>query len=199
MFEVNLLPWREYSKGRKQSNFYKICLAFLLFGSLLGYLYSLYVDSQHGAAKANLEKVEQDSVELEIKLVKLKEYEQLERELNAKISSLEILESQRYVTASRFNILPTLINEGIALESINSDESGMRVSGMGLDEFSVSTFMRSLNQSAEFDGSGVEIIQQAKVAKKAVKASDKSGTTDVLKFTLKVSGSSVDEKGESSE
>lgn len=185
MFRVNLLPWREGYRQKLQTHFYKILLAILLLGFLIGYVVSMFATSQLSNARDELKAVKTEKAELDNQLSDYNKFLEQQKELEQKLDAFAVLQAQRYLMAQRLNILPELTNDGIALKTITSDDQGMEVRGIGLDSFSVTDFMRNLEKSEAFQGASMQILERQSVQR----SSDEVGEdeqVDVQNFHLRV-------------
>lgn len=185
MFKVNLLPWREQYKRSKQNAYYKTLGICFVLGLAIGGAYYLYAEKMLKDAEALLVDKERERDRLNKELERFKELQEQENLLRAKLAALELLKDQRFLMAERLNTLPSLMNDGVMLDSITSNEQGMAASGVGMDEFSVSTLMRTLDDSDVFDGSSIGVLSQESRARETVLPGQTSNV-DVLRFDLSV-------------
>lgn len=195
MFKVNLLPWREQYKRSRQNAFYKTLAVCFAIGLAAGGAYYFYTEKMLKDANERLVSVQAQKKKLDAELAKYKALQELEIELEAKLAALRLLEEQRFLMAERLDKLPALMNGGVMLDTISSDETGMTATGIGLDEFSVSSFMRTLDSSTVFGGSSIGVLSQESRSRETV-LPGQSASVDVLRFDLSVQNKFGEQSGQ---
>ena len=170
MPRINLLPWREALRKKRQKDF--ITHAGLVFIAAAGIAVLVHVVFQgqidnQTARNAYLEKT---SVELDKKIEEIKALKKKREDLIARMGAIEKLQATRGLTVMLFDELARTTPEGIVLTKVSMGEGATTVQINGFSDTTarVAEYLRNINKSGLF--ASAEIIGEGILAKAATPA-----------------------------
>lgn len=177
MIKINLLPVR--AAKRKETARQQ---ALILVGSLLLVLliamgaYS-YFYLRINSTKVEISKAEQELTELKEKIGKIKELERLKAEVTQKLDVLNRLRKAKTGPVDRLLTLSKTVPDKLWLTSYNESGSSVTINGIAFTEELIADFMRSIEQSPDFQNVELIVSEQVEVSGMKVKKFD-------LRFSL---------------
>jgi type IV pilus assembly protein PilN len=161
MAHINLLPWREEERQKREKNFYiTLGITFVVAAAVL-YGAIMFVD-------ALIEEQNQRNafLEQEIRLVdkKIKEIKNLEKQrdmLVARMQVIEELQKSRPKIVKVMDALPRIVPEGVNLKTFSRTGKNIEFLGIAESNSRVSVFMTSLDKNVEFGESKLNIIKKS--------------------------------------
>jgi type IV pilus assembly protein PilN len=160
MAHINLLPWREEERQKREKNFYItlgitfVAAAAVLYGAIM------FVD-------ALIEEQNQRNafLEQEIRLVdkKIKEIEDLEKQrdmLVARMQVIEELQKSRPKIVKVMDALPRIVPEGVNINTFTRTGKNIAFTGLAESNSRVSVFMKLIDDNPEFGESTLNIIKK---------------------------------------
>ncbi|MBR0129342.1 MAG: PilN domain-containing protein [Neisseriaceae bacterium] len=148
---LNLLPYREVERKKKQDAFKRLMLMCLLAGivaaGVVWFLLSQAISNQESRNEMLSENIKQ----LEKQIEEVDALEQRKREFLARKEKIEELQHERFQVAMMFNDLNRLMPEGAYLTHIQSnDGKTYNLTGVALSDSKVASFMRALPSTGVF-------------------------------------------------
>ena len=195
MARINLLPWRDELRRKREKNFYIAAgIAVVL---MVGVIYGIDVklqqdiDYQEGRNKFLMEQTRL----LDKKLKSIRDLDEKKQNMIARMEIITQLQASRPEVVHLFDELVRTIPEGVYYKEIIQEGKSISVSGVAQSNAFVSKLIRNLNASDWLDGADLEEIV----------SSSAQGGNDLLRlaqFKLKVNQtrkSGPDEKQASDE
>jgi len=164
MPSINLLPWRQALRQRRQKEFFiglvaSIALATLV--TLLAHLaVSSMIDSQH--QRNDLLKAEIAGLDKAIEQILALE-EQKDRMI-ARMEVIETLQSSRPEVVKLFDQVVATLPEGVYLTSVKQSGRKIEFNGVAQSSTRVSAFMRNIDASETLSAPELKVIQTGKDA-----------------------------------
>jgi type IV pilus assembly protein PilN len=179
MPHINLLPWREELRKRRQKEFGMVALvAMLLMGGVVGGVHVYFqqrIDHQERRNKF----LNQQIASLDEKIEEIKNLEREKERLLARMDIIQRLQSSRPEIVNVLDDLVRTLPEGVFYTNITQKNRSFQLKGTAQSNARVSSLMRALDDSAWFENPNlVEIKANNKdiSASTTVKLSDFSLT-----------------------
>ncbi|MES9876982.1 MAG: PilN domain-containing protein [Candidatus Sedimenticola sp. PURPLELP] len=176
MARINLLPWRDNLRRKRQRNFgIAAFVAVLITAAGCGGVY-LYVDGmiKHQHKRNNFLKREIAAVEQKIK--EIQEIEKTKARLIARMNVIQELQGSRPEIVHLFDELIATIPDGVHLKSLKQSGRALTMEGKAQSNARVSAYMRNIDTSKWLAGPSLEVISS--------KQKEGEGSSD---FSLKAS------------
>ena len=195
MARINLLPWRDELRRKREKNFY--IAAGIAVALMIGVIYGIDVklqqdiDYQEGRNKFLMDQTRL----LDKKLKSIRDLDEKKQNMIARMEIITQLQASRPEVVHLFDELVRTIPEGVYYKEIIQEGKSISVSGVAQSNAFVSKLIRNLNASDWLDGADLEEIV----------SSSAQGGNDLLRlaqFKLKVNQtrkSGPDEKQASDE
>ena len=195
MARINLLPWRDELRRKREKNFY--IAAGIAVALMIGVIYGIDVklqqdiDYQEGRNKFLMDQTRL----LDKKLKSIRDLDEKKQNMIARMEIITQLQASRPEVVHLFAELVRTIPEGVYYKEIIQEGKSISVSGVAQSNAFVSKLIRNLNASDWLDGADLEEIV----------SSSAQGGNDLLRlaqFKLKVNQtrkSGPDEKQASDE
>ncbi|MET0106433.1 MAG: PilN domain-containing protein [Sedimenticola sp.] len=158
MARINLLPWRENLRKKRQRNFgIAAFIAVLVTIAGCGGVY-LYIDGliKHQNQRNNYLKREIAAVEQKIK--EIQEIERTKARLIARMNIIQQLQGSRPEVVHLFDELITTIPDGVHLTSLRQIGRALKMEGKAQSNARVSAYMRNIDKSKWLGGPTLQII-----------------------------------------
>lgn len=147
MARINLLPWRETERKRRQREFgMATVLAVILTGAACGGIHFYIDDSiEHQESRNSYLKREIAAVDRQIK--EIDKLEKQKAQLIARMNVIQQLQSSRPMIVHLFDEMASTIPDGAFLTTFKQSGSALTISGRAQSNARVSTYMRSIEGS----------------------------------------------------
>lgn len=160
MARINLLPWRQEVRERKNREFLTLVGAVLLL-SLLGAFaaWSYFNNTLESQRMAN-EKIKQENARLDKDLKEIETLEQQRDDIIARMKVIQDLQGRRPIPVRVWDDIARLIPAQMYLTNMKREEDLITFTGQADNPNVISTFMRNLDGSQWLEKSAVVSIQQ---------------------------------------
>jgi type IV pilus assembly protein PilN len=167
MIRINLLPVKAAQKKQQlQGQLIVAGITLLATGALCALAYlQLLIWTQEAADAVGSKKVE--ITRLMKTIGEVNEYKKRQEDLQAKLDILDKLEKSRSGPVLVLDELYLALPDKVWLESFKEGSGKANITGMGINEETVALFMRNLENSPQFAGVALKVVQQ--VVKDGVK------------------------------
>jgi type IV pilus assembly protein PilN len=172
MPHINLLPWRDELRKRREKEFIATALmAALLMG---GVVFGVHL---HYQSRIEYQTERNAYMEKEIALLneKIEEIKELTRErdrLIARTKVIQELQSGRPEVVHMFDEIVTTLPEGVYYTRINQSGRGLNLNGIAQSNARVSSLMRSLDGSSFFENPTLVEIKADNKSESSIRLSD---------------------------
>lgn len=189
MIRINLLSVKETERalGRRQQNSLILLGGVVLLAAMI--LPTLMQIRRLSGLERQVQEVEREISRYNEQVKEVENLEKLNLELKSKISVIEELEKKRVGPARVLADLSVATPEKLWLVEFTETGGGAKITGVALDEETVSVFMRQLKASPYFYNVDLdEVVQQAKQqGKQTAKTAAAAPGTDFRNFTIRTS------------
>ncbi len=177
MARINLLPWREELRKKRQKDFgIMVGIAVVAMLAVVG-LVHLQIDKMIDYQNMRNQRLASEITLLDRKIAEIKDLEREKQNLLARMRIVEQLQTSRPEVVHLFDELTKTLPEGVYLTSLTQRGKNLNLDGYAQSNARVSSFMRALDGSDWLDRPDLKMIQAEEMRR---------GTTTVRlsKFTL---------------
>lgn len=188
MIRINLLSVKETERalGRRQQNSLILLGGIVLLAAMV--LPTLMQIRRLSGLERQVQEVEREISRYNEQVKEVENLEKLNLELKSKISVIEELEKKRVGPARVLADLSVATPEKLWLVEFSETGGGAKITGVALDEETVSVFMRQLKASPYFYNVDLdEVVQQAKQQSKQTAKTAAAPGMDFRYFTIRTS------------
>lgn len=159
MAKINLLPWREELRKQKQKDFvYSIVLSVLVGFIIVGSIHTYMKGLKTYQEKRN-QKLQNEIVLLDKKIIEIKDIEDKKKKLLAKIDLIHKLQESRPEIVHLFDEIPKTTPDGIFLTKFSQNGPDLIFEGKSQSNARISAFMRAIEASPWLQTPTLNVIQ----------------------------------------
>lgn len=147
MARINLLPWREAERKRRQREFAVMAATALVATILVGLALHLHVERMISTQQNRNQFLQQEISLLDKKIFEIKELEKTKANLLARMNVIQQLQKSRPEVVHLFDELVIGIPEGVYLTDVSQSGRSVILEGRAQSNARVSAFMRSIEAS----------------------------------------------------
>ena len=147
MARINLLPWREELRKRRQREFGYMLIGGLLVTFLLIVLAHVIIQGQIDYQNDRNNRLRNEIAELDKKIKEIKELEKIKSGLLSRMDVIQQLQTSRPQIVHLFDEIIRILPEGAFLTSINQDKDIITLLGRAQSNARVSALMRNIEKS----------------------------------------------------
>jgi type IV pilus assembly protein PilN len=159
MARINLLPWRDAERRRRQSNFLIALGAAVVMVLLVAVGVHLQVESMIAAQQSRNSLLKQEIVKLNRRIKKIDQLQQTKADLLARMKVIQQLQESRPEVVHLFDELVASMPDGVFLTGITQQGSRVAVEGRAQSNAGVSALMRNINASAWLSDAQLLVIE----------------------------------------
>lgn len=142
---LNLLPYREIERERKQKEFNRLMILFALLGLVLLAVAYFFLNQMISNQQGRNDFLKQNISQLDKEIAEVKDLQQQKKAFLIRKQKIEELQNERFKAAMVLNDLNSLMPEGVYLLKIESaDGKTYTLTGRALSDNKVAMLMRSL-------------------------------------------------------
>ncbi|ELA09440.1 type IV pilus biogenesis fimbrial assembly [Moraxella macacae 0408225] len=160
MARINLLPWRQEVRERKNKEFMTLVVAVLLLSLLAAFAAWSYFNNQLTDQQAANEKIKQENTNLDKALVEIETLEQQRDDIVARMKVIQDLQGRRPVPVRVWDDIARVIQPQMYLTNMKREGDLITFAGQAADNTVVANFIRALDSSEWLQDSAVVSIQQ---------------------------------------
>lgn len=164
MAKINLLPWRDELRKKKQQQFlYMLAVAAGLTGLVFVGVHS-YIDGLKMFQEQRNNLIQDEIVKLDKQIVEINSIEEKKNKLLAKIELIHKLQASRPEIVHLFDEIPKATPDGVFLNKITQTGANLVFEGKSQSNARVSAFMRAIDVSPWFEVPKLDVIQSPTTA-----------------------------------
>jgi type IV pilus assembly protein PilN len=148
MARINLLPWRDKERRRRQRHFIMATGAAVALVLLVGLGVRMQFESMIAAQQSRNQLLTEEIGRLDQRIRKIKALEETKADLLARMNVIQQLQESRPEVVHLFDELVQAIPDGVFLTGVTQQGNRVEVEGRAQSNARVSAFMRSINASA---------------------------------------------------
>lgn len=180
MTEINLLPWREARRERRQREFIMMLVGAAIIGIAIWWFWNQSVHQQIDNQRARNQFVQQHIDKLQSKIDEISDLKEKRSQLISHMKIIQSLQANRPTIVHLFDQLVRTLPDGVYFTKVQRKGKVFSISGVAENNNQISTLMRNLDASTWFESPSL----------KKVTAQDNGSNA----FDLSVSQSSLDKK-----
>lgn len=178
---INLLPWREALRKKRERDFYGMLGAALALGAVVWFGVHSHLEGRIGYQNDRNAFIEREISRLERQIVRIRELESTKEQLIARMNVIQRLQQGRPEVVHLFEQFAVTPPEGLYLDSIKQAGANVTITGVAESNARVSNFMENLDASEWLEDPDLSVIQ----------VEEREGTR-VSNFTLTVTRQRAD-------
>jgi type IV pilus assembly protein PilN len=159
MARINLLPWRDQERRRRQRNFFMATGAAVVLVLLVGLGVRMQFESMIAAQQSRNQLLTQQIAQLDQRIRKIQLLEETKADLLARMNVIQQLQESRPEVVHLFDELVQAIPDGVFLTGVTQQGSRIEVEGRAQSNARVSAFMRNINASAWINDAVLLVIE----------------------------------------
>ncbi|MGL6335280.1 PilN family type IV pilus biogenesis protein TapN [Aeromonas jandaei] len=163
MSNINLLPWREARAQRQKKQFGALLGAFVLATIALGFCADWLVEHQVSSQQQRNQRLVQEMAILDAHLGEIRLLKERRKELIDRMQLIEQLQMRRNLPVRLFNQLPSLVPNGVYLNTLALQNNTIDVNGKTEAYGRVASMMRRIDGSGWLGQSKISTIFAADV------------------------------------
>ncbi len=158
MAHINLLPWRENLRKKRQRDFGTATVAALLAAAAACGGVHFYINDMIAFQGQRNAYLQREITIVDKKIKEIKELEKVKAQLIARMNVIQSLQSSRPEIVHLFDEVVTTVPEGAFLTSLVQSGSKIALKGKSQSNARVSSYMRKIEQSAWLKSPKLEVI-----------------------------------------
>lgn len=160
MARINLLPWRDNYRREKKKEFTAILFLVLLGAAVAaaGWVFALGSAIDHQEARNA--KLKKEIRVLDKQVAEIREMKEQREELLARRDVIQGLQGKRPVIVRYFDEMVRAVPDGLFLNSLKRQGSGVDIVGVAESPNRVSSFMRNLDDSDWFKEANLSAVKK---------------------------------------
>ena len=160
MANINLLPWREWERERKQKEFLTQLAVVLVVAAALVLGFGQYLDSSIEGQKARNGFVTAEIAKLDKKIEEIKELRRQREDLLARMRVIQELQGNRPVIVRIFDQVVKTLANGVHYHAVEMKGTELAVEGVAESNNRISALMRNLDGSDWFTQPNLKGIKE---------------------------------------
>lgn len=189
MPRINLLPWRQQERQRRQKEFGIFAMGAFLAAAAVTLFTSWGVSASIDRQRERNELLKTEIAELDRQITEILGLEAQKTRLQARIEVIERLQRSRPEVVHVFDQLVRTLPEGVYLTSVKQTDKRLELKGVAQSSTRVSTFMRNIEASPWLQDPQLQVVETLKnqaqgseftlfATQKSVVAEDEQGGAD---------------------
>jgi type IV pilus assembly protein PilN len=160
MVRINLLPWREAERKRRQQEFYVMLAVGLVFALAMSFYVHMYVDAMIAYQNERNAFLNKEIAQLKTKIDRIKDLEKTKASLVSRMQIIQQLQESRPEIVHLFDQLVNTVPEGVYLAKVSQQGRTINLEGRAQSNARVSAYMRNIDASGWLGGSVLKVIEQ---------------------------------------
>jgi type IV pilus assembly protein PilN len=159
MARINLLPWREAERKKRQQEFGMMVLFGVVITLLLLVGAHMQIESQIDAQAQRNAYLKKEIAIVEHQIAEIKDLSKTKASLLARMNIIQELQSSRPQIVHLFDEVVSTLPDGVFLDSINQSGTRVEIAGQAQSNARVSAFMRNIENSAWLANPRLDVIE----------------------------------------
>ena len=148
MASINLLPWREALRKKRQRDFGVMALVGILAAVAVMTGWHFFVEAQIEHQKERNAYLQREIAALDEKIKEIRELEKLRAEIITRMEVIQRLQESRPAVVHMMDELVTTIPDGAFVTQITQKGTGLTLTGRAQSNARVSSYMRNIDRNA---------------------------------------------------
>lgn len=159
MARINLLPWREWERKRKQREFAGMAAAGAVFAAIAVVAGHIQMENMIGGQEERNRFLEAEIKTLDARIVKIKDLESTKAKLLARMNVIQELQSNRPVSVHLMDELVRTLPDGVHLKKFTQKGTDLTMEGVAQSNARVSAYMRNIDGSLWVGNPKLNVIE----------------------------------------
>ena len=159
MARINLLPWREAERKRRQQEFGMMVLGGVLLTGLAVFGTHMQFESMITAQNQRNEFLKQEIQKVEADIREIEELDKTKQNLLARMNVIQELQSSRPQIVHLFDEVVSILPDGVYLTSVEQKGSNVTFEGQAQSNARVSSMMRNIEDSEWMTNPKLDFIE----------------------------------------
>ena len=177
MSRINLLPWRQEERARRNKEFIALVVAVTLLSLLAAFATWSYFNNELAEQLDANALIEQENARLDKALVEIDSLEQRREDIISRMQVIQDLQGRRPVPVRLWDDLAKAIPPALYLNNLKREGDVLTLTGLADNPNVVSSLIRNLDSSKWMGNSAVSNIQQNITAYQAAPVLESTVTT----------------------
>jgi len=183
MARINLLPWREWERKRKQREFAGMAAAGAILAAVVVVIGHFQMEGMISAQEERNSYLQGEIKTLEARIEKIKELESTKDKLLARMNVIQELQSNRPLSVHLMDELVRTLPEGVHLNKFTQKGSELTMNGIAQSNARVSAYMRNIDGSLWVGNPKLNVIEtkseeRRRIAEFTLLAGQKAATSE---------------------
>ena len=162
MARINLLPWREGLRAKRQREFLFITAGAVIVTVLAGAYSWVHINGLVDQQEQRNKFLRDEIVEVDKKIKSIQELDAIKARLIARMNVIQQLQSSRPEIVHLFDELVTTLPDGVYLTRVAQKGKQVMLTGQAQSNARVSALMRNIEDSAWLAQPGLKVVQTQK-------------------------------------
>lgn len=159
MAKINLLPWRDELRKKRQQDFLVSMGAGVVLTCILFGLVYLHIESLKDYQTQRNTRLKDEITAVDKKIAEIKEIEEKKSKLNEKIGLIQELQASRPKIVHLFDELRKITPVGVYVISLTQKGEDITIVGKSQSNSRVSDYMRAIDKSEYFTAPNLKIVR----------------------------------------
>ena len=159
MARINLLPWREELRRKRQREFLFSVMMVTVLGVVLVFLVGLVFGQRINHQEDRNQAIQREISQLQIRINRIDQLDQTWARLLSRKAVIENLQSSRSLTVEMLDHMAKTIPVGVTLNSVRQQGMNVRLSGFSQSNARVSAYMQSLERNELFQKPDLGVVK----------------------------------------
>ena len=160
MAHINLLPWREAERKRKQQEFITLAGFVAVLGAIVVFFVHIHVNGMIEYQQSRNKFLENEIKLLEKKAEEIAKLEATKKALEARMEIIQQLQAARPGVVHLFDEMVTTLPEGLYITSLKSQAGKITITGRAESKARVASYMRNLESSEWLKSPQLSVIEE---------------------------------------
>ncbi len=160
MARINLLPWREAERKRRQRDFGIMMAVGLVMAVAVSAGMHMHVQGKIDYQNQRNKYLQKEIAALDRKIKTIRNLEKTKENLIARMNVIQRLQESRPEIVRLFDELVSTLPEGVRLTSITQKGRGLNLNGQAQSNARVSAYMRNIDSSEWIGRANLQVIEQ---------------------------------------
>ncbi len=159
MARINLLPWREAERKKRQQEFGLMVLVGVLLTGLAIFTIHMQFESMISAQSQRNAYLDKEIKVVERQIREIQDLDRTKQNLLARMNVIQELQSSRPQIVHLFDEVVTILPDGVYLSSLTQEGNKVAFEGQAQSNARVSAMMRSIDDSEWLNGPQLDLIE----------------------------------------
>lgn len=156
---INLLPWREELRKKRERVFYAMLAASVLLGAGVWLVTHIDLNGRIDYQNDRNQFLKQEIARLDQKIIKIRQLQATKKRLIARMEVIQKLQQGRPQIVHLFDQFVTTLPEGLYLTSLKEQGNNITITGVAESNARISSYMENLDSSPWLSDPNLSVIE----------------------------------------